>query len=113
MRQRRSPARYIAPLALLATVAGVYLVVHSSLPAASKPARKLETGGFLTGQTRPPTTTATLRPTAPERTYVVRSGDTLDLIAARTGVSLQTLEALNPGVSSTELHVGQRLILRR
>ena len=44
---------------------------------------------------------------------MVRPGDGLDLIASRTGVSLQTLEALNPGVSSTSLRVGQRLILRR
>jgi len=45
--------------------------------------------------------------------YVVRAGDSLSVISARTGVPLPTLESLNPGVSSNSLQVGQRLRLRR
>lgn len=43
--------------------------------------------------------------------YVVKPGDSLSAIAARTGVSLASLEALNPGVDPRALHTGQHLKL--
>jgi LysM repeat protein len=115
-RQRRTPARYLAPLALLATGAGIYLIVHSTVathnkPAHAKPDRRSRAGPHVVTHAHSPPVKP--KPSSPERFYVVRPGDGLDLIASRTGVSLQTLEALNPGVSSTSLRVGQRLILRR
>ena len=45
--------------------------------------------------------------------YVVQPNDTLSKIAAHTGVSVATLEALNPGVNPNALHPSQRLRLRR
>jgi LysM repeat protein len=47
-----------------------------------------------------------------KRVYVVRAGDTLGAIAARTGVSLDKLIALNPKVSPTALFIGEKLNLR-
>ncbi len=46
------------------------------------------------------------------RFYIVRSGDTLSAIAARTGVSVATLESLNPSVDPAAQQTGQRLKLR-
>lgn len=112
-RQRRSPARFLAPLALLAVIAGIYLVVHNALDRTTRPVRTTST---VQRPRQPSGSTAhrhTHVPAATVRYYVVRPGDDFEVIAARTGVSLQTIETLNPGVSSTALHVGQRLTLRR
>jgi hypothetical protein len=45
--------------------------------------------------------------------YVVRSGDSLSSISVRTGVTVATLESLNPGVDPAALQAGQRLRLHR
>ena len=44
-----------------------------------------------------------------KRFYTVVAGDTFGVIASRTGTSVAELERLNPGVSSTSLHIGQKL----
>ena len=41
--------------------------------------------------------------------YVVQTGDTFGSIAAKEGISIDELQALNPGVSSNTLQVGQKL----
>jgi LysM domain len=48
----------------------------------------------------------------PPAFWVVQSGQTLDLIAERTGVSTQTIEQLNPDADPGRLVVGQRVRLR-
>ena len=111
-RPRRSAGRYVAPLALIATIAGVYLVVHNALDTGTKaPSATVPRPQSSASSTSPSTRTTTV-PRKPS-VYIVRAGDSLDLISSRTGVPLQTLESLNPGVSPTSLRVGQRLILRR
>jgi peptidoglycan DL-endopeptidase LytE len=48
------------------------------------------------------------------RFYIVQPGDTLSSIAQKTGVSVSTLEALNPKlVDPNSLQAAQRLKLRR
>jgi LysM repeat protein len=102
-------ARLLAPIALVSVALGVYLIVHSSLATHTTP-------------TAAPSSTAVVdhhhdgRHTPPEPTfYLVRPGDTLSAIAAKTGVPLSQLTALNPSVSSPpySLQAGQRLRLRR
>ncbi|HZS24357.1 MAG TPA: LysM domain-containing protein [Gaiellaceae bacterium] len=69
------------------------------------------------GTTRPlstrPALVTTRRATTKRRPakqfYTVQSGDTFGSISAKTGVSIATLEQLNPGVSSNALQVGQKL----
>jgi LysM repeat protein len=39
----------------------------------------------------------------------VQAGDTFGSIAAKVGLSVEELQALNPGVSSNTLQVGQKL----
>jgi LysM repeat protein len=43
---------------------------------------------------------------------VVRAGDTLAAVAARTGVPTARLIALNPSLQPTALFIGQRIRLR-
>jgi LysM repeat protein len=77
----------------------------------------LDGGGDGATTARPPATTApAARPTTRQtKTAVVRryatvqSGDTFGSIAARTGISVERLAQLNPGVSSNALRVGQKL----
>jgi len=111
-RRRRKPrpafAHYAAPVAFLAGVTIAVLLVHSALDH--------HTG---TTTTTPPTTLTTASTTtkkppkrAGRRFYVVQSGDSFGTIAAKEGISVAQLEALNQGVSSNALHVGQKLRIR-
>jgi len=43
----------------------------------------------------------------------VKSGDTLSGIAEKTGLSLEHIEALNPGLDANTLAVGRTLKLRQ
>jgi LysM repeat protein len=100
----RSPARVFAPLALLAAVLGVTLVVMLSRTDSSTPDRGA-----------PPATVAhhAQHAKARARSYVVRAGDSLSAIAVRTGVSVEVLQRLNPNADPQALHVGQRLKLEQ
>lgn len=108
----RKAGRYLAPLALLATAGAIFLVVraHVAAPTKSGTTTSAITGGAggLIHSPRLPTT----RKRTP-KFYVVRAGNTLSGIAARTGVSMITIEHLNPGLNASALQTGQRLRLRR
>lgn len=96
----RSRARYLAPIALVATIAGTYLIAHQALN--TKPTKTHHARGH--------------RPRgryAHARYYVIQPGDSMTSIAAKTGIALTTLEALNQGVDPNSLQAGQRLRLRR
>jgi LysM repeat protein len=99
---RRSRARYLAPIALAAVIAGTYLVVHDAMSKKHAPPpsqaqrshrrhRKVDRSKF----------------------YVVKPGDNLTSIARATGVGISTIEALNPRIDPNALQTGQRLRLRR
>ena len=98
----RNPARYLAPVALVATLAGVYLVVHHNSRSPSSPT--------VAHHVRPPKAKARF---AGQQFYVVQQGDILSTISQKTGIALTTLESLNPNVAPNSLQVGQRLRLRR
>ncbi len=101
-------ARFIAPAALAAVTLGVYLIVHSTLaphtPAPTHPSATIVNGRLQVRHVR-----------RGPRFYVVKPGDTLSAIAAKTGVSMTSLTGLNPSLSSSpnSLQPGQRLRLRR
>jgi LysM domain len=109
-RSRRSPARLIAPVALVVAVGAVAYVVSNSTG-------NDDGGGGSDNANR----TAEPRPRQdgrqqrrrPRRTfYRVRLNDTLGLIAEQTGVPVEQLEALNPELDPQNLIVGQRIRLR-
>lgn len=101
-------ARWLAPLAIAAVIAAIYLVAHRTLDKSHRPAQSA-------------TSTATHRITVPHTGsaahkrpafYVIKPGDNLSSIALKTHVSLSTLERLNPNVNPAALQTGQRLRLR-
>jgi LysM repeat protein len=105
----RSPARFLAPLALIAFVVALFAVVSS-------------TGGGEGGSGSPASdntsqqeATATPTPEAKRkrRVYVVKPGDTPSGIAEKTGVSLEQLEEANPDLDPQLLAPGQRIRLPR
>lgn len=104
---RRSPARYLAPLALAASVTVTILIVEHGVgrPAVSHAAS--------VRQAPPRIGRGAVRGRRLPRFYTVRQGDTLSGIAVRTGVAVSTLQALNPGLNPNALQPGQRLRLRR
>ena len=111
----RSPARFLAPLALLGFVLALLLIVsHSSSDSGS--------GGneAKTTQEQPTPTTASGngaaassgKPKGP-RFYTVKVGDTPSAIAEKTGVALTTIQQLNPSLDPQALSPGERIKLRK
>lgn len=108
--RRRSPARWLAPLAILACAFAVYAVVNASL-------RSDDSGGSRSTVARSSTTSSnrTVSERSPgsgrrrgrRRTYTVQSGDTLSSIAVKTGTTLERLQRLNPNLDAQSLHAGQ------
>jgi LysM repeat protein len=109
----RSPARFLAPLALLGFVVALLLVVsHSTSDSgssgndaqttqeqpASSPSSK--SGGKSSSHKGP-------------RFYRVKPGDTPTSIASKVGVPLSQIQQLNPNLDPQTLNVGDRIKLRK
>ena len=102
----RSPARFLAPLALVAFAFALFSILG---------------GGGGGGGEEPATTksepaaTATATPKSAakrkRKVYVVKPGDTPSGIAEKTGVSLEQLEKANPDLDPQLLAPGQRIRL--
>ena len=102
----RSPARFLAPLALVAFAFALFSILGG--------------GGGGGGEqpantTSEPAATATATPTRDakrkRKVYVVKPGDTPSGIAEKTGVSLEELEKANPDLDPQLLAPGQRIRL--
>ena len=108
-RTRRKPrpsiTHYAAPAAFLAEVTIAVLLVHSGLSHHHHPAATTTT----VSSTRQTATTAKPATKPAKRFYVVQTGDTYGTIASKEGITVEHLQALNPGVSSNALQVGQKL----
>ncbi len=110
----RSPARFLAPLALAAFVVALFMVVNASN----------DDGG---GQSGPNQATETRPASSPDedgererererdrgpRRYTVQPGDTPSGIAEETGVPLEEILRLNPDLDPQALSPGTRIRLR-
>jgi LysM repeat protein len=108
---RRSLARLLAPLALVAVAVAVAVVVLGSGVTGA------EDGGDNSGATNLPAATERTdtaerrRPRTPAR-YTIKVNDTLSGIADRNGTTVERLQELNPELDSQGLVVGQRIKLR-
>jgi LysM repeat protein len=108
----RSPARFLAPLALVAFALALFLVVTAA-PDEERPAAP----GSAVRETTPG---ATATPTGKKRQgdrkvrrrYTVKPGDTPSGIAEKTGVPLEEILSLNPELDPQTLAPGTRLRLR-
>lgn len=98
----RNLVRFLAPLALAAALVGVVVVVQASDPGSKEAAQTTTVGTQRRGAARRP---------ARKKAYVVKSGDSLSVIAERTGVPVAQIEQLNPNLDAQTLRVGQRLRL--
>ena len=109
----RSPARFLAPLALVAVCIALFMVVTSSStePETTAPNRATDTrpantpdgdgGGERKRERKGP------------RRYTVQPGDTPSSIAEETGVPLEDILRLNPDLDPQTLSPGQRIKLRQ
>lgn len=112
---RRSPLRFLAPVAIVAFGVALFVIVSSSKgggnggtpsPSAQEKAADLGTTG------KKPRRTNTSDGQLPKRTYVVKQDDTLGSIAAKTGIPVAKLLELNPGLDPQALSPKQRIKLR-
>lgn len=109
--------RLLAPLAFFAAATILVLVIQSALSAEGASPRDTavtqatgpaptSTGGEASG-----TQTSDSKPTR-KKVYRVKSGDTLDSIAARFDTTTADLLELNPDIDPLSLTVGQRIRVR-
>lgn len=118
--ERRTPARVLAPLALVAFGLALLLIVASAgggddepsngsasqqeqrdLELAKEKRRRQKSDERREGQGK-----------LPQDIYVVKSGDTLGSIAEKTGVPVEKLQDLNPELDPQALVSGQKIKLR-
>jgi LysM repeat protein len=110
--RRRSPARWLAPLALVTCAVAIYAVVDHELGSDSKSSTTSSTSKTGTGTGT--TSTAKSKSTKKAKSsYTVKTGDSLSVIAAKTGTDVGSLQEANPGVDASALHPGQKLKLPR
>jgi LysM repeat protein len=107
---RRSPARWLAPLALVTAAVAVYAVVHNETSSSKDGTTPSSTSTTGTGAR---TATTKKGSKKKQRTYTVKAGDVLSVIAAKNGTTVQELERLNPQADASALHPGQKLKLPR
>jgi LysM repeat protein len=106
-RRRRTPARYLAPLALVLVAVAVLVVVGSA--GTGGDAQDKGDKASRTNRTQQRTDTTPRRTPA---SYTVKTGDTLGAIAEQTGVSVERLQELNPLLDPQALVSGQMIKLR-
>jgi LysM repeat protein len=109
--RREDVARYAAPAAFLVAITILVLLVRAGLTSG---------GGNASVQTLPVSTAAA--PIAPvttplvttlqkpaKRFYAIQRGDTFSIVARKLNTTVEALQALNPGVSSSALTIGQQI----
>ena len=103
----RSPARFLAPIALIVFAFVLFNVATGDdEPTSTTPANQTATAT--------PTETAEKDDSSSKqkpKTYTVKSGDTASAIAETAGIDLQTLLELNPELDPSTLSPGQKIVL--
>jgi LysM repeat protein len=113
-RTRRSPARWLAPLALIAVVIAFAAIVSGSGGSGGSTSADTATTSSQqkssdTHANKPAKTKAAGKGKARSRFYTVQVGDSLSSIATKTGVPLAKIQELNPDVDSTQMTAGQKI----
>ena len=104
----RSPARFLAPIALVAFALALFIVVSSTTGDG-----KGETGAR--GTSAPAEATPTpgdKKKRKPRKTYTVKAGDTPSGIAVKFDVPLDQILELNPDLDPQALTPGTKIKLR-
>jgi LysM repeat protein len=117
-RTRRSPARFLAPLALIGVVVAFVAIVGGSggsgspSPSAGPSATTTTTSKSAAKKKSAAKTTTTTAASGSNASYTVQVGDTLGGIADKTGVPLDRIQTLNPNVDPHAMTAGQKIKLR-
>lgn len=127
---RRSPLRFLAPLAIVAFAFALLVVVVTASTGSDSPNRDaqraeerdlgpgVEQGEATTTEETAGDEQATSEEDAseeeglPDDVYVIKSGDTLGSIAEQVGISVERLQELNPDIDPQALVSGQQIKLR-
>ena len=109
----RTPARFLAPIALVAFAFALYTVVQDAR----------DKGGASSSSNTPAQTTPAKSSSSSKsgkkskshtkKFHRVRAGETPSSIAIKYGVTVKQLEKLNPSMDPQALTVGERLRLRK
>jgi LysM repeat protein len=102
--QQSSNARLAAILALIAVFIVLMVVVVSTLGGGGSGKSAAHHGGQSQSK-------ATQKHSA-RKTYVVKPGDSLSVIADKVGISVEQLQRLNPHIDQFSLQSGDRVKLR-
>jgi LysM repeat protein len=109
----RSPARILAPVALVIFGIAVLIVFASAGGGGDSSSKNDNADRAEQRDLKVRKRRERVRERRANRSvYVVRSGDTLGGIAETTGVSVEKLQELNPNVDPQALTSGQRLKLK-
>ena len=116
-RTRTSPARFLAPLALIVVLIAFLAIVTSSggggsttsSDTTSSTSSAAKTSTTAVGST---TTAAKKKAAGGKRFYTIQAGDTLGAIADKTGIPLETIQSLNPDVDPHAMTTGQKIRLK-
>lgn len=102
---RRTPARWLGPIALLAVAGAIAVLANGTVGSRS-----------ASDKTAAPVKTVSVKVKTSKRAtpsyYTVRQGDVLSVIAERFGVDVDRLQQLNPTLDPRLLRPGMRLRLR-
>ena len=101
---RRISVRLVAVLAIAAAGVALFVVIGGSLSDDSGDGQRAERRAQQREKEREDAQT--------EKVYVVQPNDTLGSIAQKTGVSVETLQQLNPQIDPQALPAGATLKLR-
>ncbi len=116
--RERSPARVLAPIALIGFGLAVLIIVASGGGggdgASDGEAEQQERRDLAVQEKRAKRKRERARgeDRLPQTVYVVKTGDTLGSIAEKTGVPVEKLQELNPELDPQALVSGQKIKLR-
>jgi LysM repeat protein len=114
-RRRRSPARFLAPLFLIAVIVATVVIVQdhrkSTSDAATSTTSTVGSDGTKTTTTASDSGKKKNKKKKAKKTYTVKSGDNLEIVAENTGLTVEQLQEYNPDIDPQALQVGQKLKL--
>lgn len=110
--RRRSPARLLAPISLVAFVLVLLIVIASSGTDDSSDSGNGNGSQQIEQSSTTGQTTTTAEPEVSGKFYTVKTGDTLAAISERVGVPVTTLQELNPALDPQALVSGQKIRIR-
>jgi LysM repeat protein len=108
----RSPARLLAPAALVATFLALFIVIGSGGGGGDE--APVDSGSSKPAATTPSKSTKSSdskKSSSSSKRYTVKPGDTPSSIAEKAGMPLERLLELNPDIDPQALSPGQKLKL--